>query len=87
MPRSRLQVAQQVEHLGLDGDVEGGGRLVGDEQVRVRRHGAGDEHALGHAAGDLVRVGGEGALRVGDADPGEQRQRPLLRLLLGDARA
>ena len=25
-----------VEHLGLHGDVERGGRLVGDEQVRVQ---------------------------------------------------
>ncbi len=82
----RLQVAQQVEHLGLHRDVEGGGRLVGDEQVGVAGDRAGDQHALGHAAGDLVRVGREGALRVGDAHPGEQVERPLLGLGLADPR-
>ena len=33
----RLQPAQQVEDLGLDGHVEGGGGFVGDEQLRVAR--------------------------------------------------
>ncbi len=28
-----LQLAQQVENLGLDGHVEGGGRLVGNQQL------------------------------------------------------
>ena len=30
-----LQPRQHVEDLGLDRDVEGGGRLVGDEQLRL----------------------------------------------------
>ena len=37
MPSSRCSVAQQVEDLRLDGDVERGGRLVGDQQRRLRR--------------------------------------------------
>ena len=37
MPSSPLQVLQQVEDLRLDGDVERGGRLVGDQQLRARR--------------------------------------------------
>ena len=80
--RLLLQLAQQVEDLGLHGDVEGGGRLVGDEQVGVARHRSGDEDTLGHAAGDLVRVGAERPRRIGDADAGEQRQRLLLGLRL-----
>jgi hypothetical protein len=32
-----LQVAQEVEDLGLDGDVERGGRLIGDQQRRLAR--------------------------------------------------
>ena len=83
----RLQVTEQVEHLGLDRDVEGGGRLVGDEQVGVAGDRAGDQHALGHAARDLVRVGREGALRVGDAHAGEQVERPLLGLGLAETQA
>src|SRR6185312_11034284 len=65
-----------VEDLGLDGDVEGGRRLVGDDQVRFARDGAGDQDALRHAAGQLVRVGREGPLGIGDADLPEQLQRP-----------
>jgi hypothetical protein len=30
-----LQVAQQVEVLRLDGEIEAGGRLVGDQQARL----------------------------------------------------
>ena len=37
MPRSRLQSLEQVQDLGLDRDVERGGRLVGDQQARGRR--------------------------------------------------
>ena len=73
---SLLEVAQQVEDLRLDGDVERGGRLVGDDQARLAGDGAGDEDALGHAAGQLVRVTGERPLGVGDADPGKQVHRP-----------
>ena len=57
-----LEVAQQVEDLGLDGDVERGGRLVGDDQARVAGDRPGDQDALRHAAGQLVRVTGEGPL-------------------------
>ena len=34
-PVSRTSAAQQAEDLGLHGDVEGGGRLVGDQQLRL----------------------------------------------------
>ena len=37
MPESRLERAQQVEDLGLHGDVERGRGLVGDEQPRLAR--------------------------------------------------
>ena len=77
-----LQVAEQVEHFGLHRHVEGRGRLVGDDQVGVGRDGAGDQHALRHAARDLERVRVERALRVRDADPVEQRERLLGRILL-----
>ena len=51
-----LQVAQQIEHLRLDRDVERGDRLVADDQLRVRRERAGDADALPLAAGELVRI-------------------------------
>ena len=45
---------QSVDLARRDG-VEPGGRLVEEEDVRVQRKGAGDGHALGHAAGNLRR--------------------------------
>ncbi len=53
MPRV-LRRLQLVEHLRLDGDVERGGRLVGDHQLRVERDRRGDQRALAQAAGELV---------------------------------
>ena len=52
----RLHVAQQIEDLRLDRDVERGRRLVGDDQRRLAGQRHGDQHALAHAAGELVRV-------------------------------
>ena len=66
-----LQVAQEVDDLGLDRHVEGGRGLVGDDHLRVVDQGHGDHHALAHATGELVRVGLQALLRVGDADPVE----------------
>ena len=51
------QRVQQVEDLGLDGHVERGRRLVGDQQVRLAGQRHGDEGALPHAAAELVRTG------------------------------
>jgi hypothetical protein len=51
-----LQVAQQVEDLCLDRDVERRDGLVGDDQLRLQRERARDADALTLAAGELVRV-------------------------------
>ena len=51
-----LQIAQQVEDLRLDRDVERRRRLVGDEQRRLARERQGDQRALPQAARELVRV-------------------------------
>ncbi|MNT86581.1 hypothetical protein D3C72_2268840 [compost metagenome] len=45
------------QDLSLDGDVQGGRRLIRDDQVGAVQHGDRDRHALAHAAGQLVRVG------------------------------
>ena len=55
-PISRCSAAEQVEHLGLDRDVERRDRLVGDEQLGLERDRAGDADPLALAAGELVRV-------------------------------
>ena len=76
MPVLLLQLAQQPQDLGLHGDVQGGGGFVGDQQLRPAGQGDGDVHALGHAAGDLVRVGAQHPVRVGDLDLLQQLDGP-----------
>ena len=51
-----LDPLHHLEHLGLDGDVEGGGGLVGDEHVGLVGDRHGDHRPLAHAAGELVGV-------------------------------
>ena len=50
------EAGEQVHDLLLDGDVERGGRFVGDEDLRVAGEGHGDHRALLHAAGKLVGI-------------------------------
>ncbi len=57
-----LQLDEQVEDRGLDGDVERGGRLVADDELGVARERARDGHALLEAAGELNRLLRERAL-------------------------
>ena len=61
------EVLDQVDDAGLDGDVERGGRLVEDQQRRLRHQRHGDDDALLLAAGELVRVAAEDARGVGQA--------------------
>ena len=51
-----LEVLEEVQHLGLDGDVEGGGRLVADEEPGPGREGPGDRDALALTARELVWI-------------------------------
>ena len=50
------ELAHQVQDLGLDGYVQGGGGLVGDEQLRPAGQGHGDHHPLAQAARELIGV-------------------------------
>jgi hypothetical protein len=75
-----LQLAQQQQDLHLDGGIERGGRLVGEQDARTTRQRERDHGALSHAARHLVGVGGEPALRARDADALEKVERPLARL-------
>ena len=66
------QPGQQVAHVGPGDLVEGGERLVHQEQRRAERHRPHEGDALLHAARQLVRVGvGE----LAEADLGEQLDR------------
>ena len=64
--------AQQIEDLGLDRHVQCRGRLIGDDEVGVVGDGHGDDDALTHTTGELVREGLGTHLGVGDAHHVEQ---------------
>ena len=48
---------QLLQHLPLHGEVEAAGGLVCNDKARTRCQGDGGDHALGHAAAELVGVG------------------------------
>ena len=62
------KVAEEVEDLGLNGDVEGGGGLVRDEKAGFAGQGHGDHGTLLHAPGELVGVIPGALFGIADAD-------------------
>ena len=69
------QRAHQLEDLRLDGDVERGGRLVGDQQLRPAGERHRDHHALAHAAREPVRIVVEAPLGRRDAHAAQHLDR------------
>ena len=51
-----LQVFQQVDHLGLNGDIQRGNRLITNDQIRVQGQRARQPDALPLPAGKLVWI-------------------------------
>ena len=64
-----LELADQVEDLRLDGDVERRRRLVGDQDLGLEDERHRDHHALAHPAGELVRVARRAARRRSGSRP------------------
>lgn len=65
-----LEVAEEVDDLGSDGDVEGADGFVEDQELGAEGEGSGDVDALALASAELVRVAGEGG--GVEADGGEE---------------
>src|SRR3984957_3167032 len=82
-PLGFLQLLQHVQDLGLHGDVQGGRRFVGDEDVRAEGDRGGDDDALQHPAGELVNVLLVDQVRFAQVDRFEQPQGLGLRLPAG----
>ena len=61
-----MQLGHQLDDAGLDGDVERGGGFVGDDEAGAGGEGHGDQHALAHAAGELMGVAGEQVGAIGE---------------------
>ena len=79
IPSSSRSRREQLEDLRLDGHVERGRRLVGDQQPGLVRERHRDHRALAHPARVLVRVAVDAPPRLGDPDEPEQLDRPLAR--------
>ena len=75
MWRSLCWRASRFEDLRLHRHVEGGGGLVGEQDLGTAGERDRDRHPLAHAAGELVRVLAEALLGLGDADGLQQRER------------
>jgi hypothetical protein len=74
------QFVDQVEDALLHRHVEGAGGLVGYDQGRAQGDRNGDEHALAHAARQLVRVLPGAQLRLGEADTRQKLDHPRVDL-------
>ena len=85
VPNSRSERRDQIEHLGLDGRVQRGGRLVEDQQRRLRRERHRDHHPLEHPAGQLVGISVHHPRRIGDPDLVEHLLGAVERLRLRSA--
>src|SRR5260221_9899694 len=57
-----LELAHQIEDLGLDRYIKRGRRLVGDEELWIAGERHSDHDALAHAAAELARVFGDATL-------------------------
>ena len=75
-----LQVLHEAQDLGLDGDVQRGGGLVGDQQRRPADQRHRDHRALAQAARELERIGAQRPLRVGKAHHAQHVHRERVNL-------
>jgi len=80
-----LQVAQQLEDLCLDRDIQGRGGLIGDQQTRPGGERHGDHHALFEATGELMWIGVQARLGIGNPHALEQFEGAAARLCVRDA--
>ncbi|SAT24098.1 Uncharacterised protein [Klebsiella pneumoniae] len=71
-----LQFAHQLEDLRLNSDVEGRGRLIGNQHLWLAQHCHGDHHPLAHTAGKLVRILLQALLHMTDFDRVQHRADP-----------
>src|SRR5205823_13335911 len=76
-----LWLLQQIDDLRLKRHVERGDGLVGDDEVRVERDGAGQSDALSLTARELVRIASCGI--GGQTDGSQQVADPGIRLAPG----
>ena len=77
-----LNLFDEVENFALDCHVQCGGGFVADKNVRFGGERNGDNDALPHTAGKLVRIVAEALFGIGDAHQFQQLQGFRARLVL-----
>ena len=77
---------QEVQDLGLDGHIQGGGGLIGDDHVRIVGDGDGDHDPLAHAAGEFMGEGDHPFFLVIDAHHFQQFHAPVMHGFLAHIR-
>ena len=82
-----LELLHQAQDPGLHRHVQGGGRLVRDQQAGAAGDGHGDHHPLALAAGEAVGVFVHAQLRVLDPHLRQRLDRLAAGLLVAEARA
>ena len=60
-----------ANNLGLCGNVQGTGGLVGQQNLRAENHGHGNTHALAHTAGKLKGIAIHDVFRIGQTHIGQ----------------
>ncbi len=80
-----LHLGDQPQDVQLNRDIERGRRLVGDDEARTAGECHGDEHALAHAAGQLMRIAVEHLLGLAQMGGGEHGRRAAPALAAGGA--
>ena len=76
------QAGQQIENLCLNGNVERGGRFIGDQQLRAVDDGHGNHHALPHSARKLVRIVAGPSLGIRNRNFAQGLDSPIPRFFL-----
>jgi hypothetical protein len=66
------EIAKEIENLGLDGDIKGGGGFIGNEEFGLAGQSHSDHGALLHSARKLVRIVVRAEFGITDADEFEE---------------
>ena len=76
-----LEAAHELQNLRLNGHIQRGSRLVGNNQIWLTDHGGADHHPLTQAAAELMGIAVVPALRLRDPHAAEHLDYLALRLI------
>ena len=77
-----LEGLHQLQNLGLNGHVQSGGGLVGDQNIRLTGQSHGDHNPLAHTAGELEGILLHPLFRLVDVNQPQHFHGPIPGLLL-----